>query len=70
MNKRETALEVIRIEYAKHGKETAISMRAYTDNRISWDARNVAVRTGLKIYRANAPRVKQFDGIVDRASEV
>ena len=69
MNKRKIALEVIRIEYAKHGKETAISMRAYTDNRISWDARNVAVKAGLKIYRANAPRVEQFDGVVDRAME-
>lgn len=34
-NKRETALEVIRIAYAKYGKETRESMRAYVENRVS-----------------------------------
>lgn len=51
MNKRETALEVIRIEYAKHGEETRESMRAYVENRISFDARLEAVKRGLKIFR-------------------
>ncbi len=50
MTKRETALEVIRIEYAKYGKETQRSMRAYTENRISWDARTEAVKKGLRQY--------------------
>lgn len=51
MNKRETALEVIRIEYAKHGEETRESMRAYVENRISFDARLEAVKRGLKIFQ-------------------
>ena len=52
MNKRETELEIIQIEFTKHGKETTTSMGA-----------------GLDIYRANAPRVEQFDGVVVRAKE-
>lgn len=51
MNKRETALEVIRIEYAKYGKETRESMRAYVENRISKEARDEVVMHGLKIFR-------------------
>lgn len=50
MSKRETALEVIRIEYATHGKETQKSMEAYVENRIGWDARTKAVKRGLKIF--------------------
>lgn len=50
MNKRETALETIRIEYAKYGKETRESMRAYVENRISGEARNEAIKRGLKIF--------------------
>ena len=50
MNKRETALEFIKMEYAKHGKETRESMRAYVENRISGGARNEAVKRGLKIF--------------------
>ena len=51
MNKRETALEIIRIEYAKYGKETAASMRAYVENRIGDKARDEAVRRGYKIFK-------------------
>ena len=47
---RETALEIIRVEYAKYGKETRESMRAYVENRISAEARNEAVKRGLKIF--------------------
>ena len=50
MNKRATALEIIRIEYAKYGKETRESMRAYVENRISAEARNEAVKRGLRIF--------------------
>jgi len=50
MSKRETALEIIRIEYAKYGKETRESMRAYVENRISGEARNEAVKRGLRIF--------------------
>lgn len=52
MNKRETALEIIRTEYAKYGKGTRESMRAYVENRISAEARNEAATHGLKIYEA------------------
>ena len=69
MNKRETALEIIRIEFAKHGKATPTSTRAYVENRISWMAYNRAVKRGMDIYMANAPKVEQFDGVVDRASD-
>ena len=50
MNKRETALETIKTEYAKYGKETRESMRAYIENRISAEVRNEAVKRGLKIF--------------------
>ena len=50
MNKRETALEIIKMEYAKYGKETRESMRAYVENRISAEARNEAVKRGLEIF--------------------
>lgn len=47
MNKRETALEIIRIEYAKYGHETRESMRAYIENRISYQARTEAIQNGI-----------------------
>lgn len=52
MSKRQTALEVIRTEYAKYGKETQQSMRAYVENKIGWAARNEAVKKGLKTFNA------------------
>ena len=53
MNKRETALEVIRIEYAEHGEATDRSTRAYIENRISAKAFNVAVNRGMEYYESN-----------------
>lgn len=50
MTKREKALNIIRYEYATHGKETRDCMRAYIENRVSWEARCKAVSEGLKIY--------------------
>jgi hypothetical protein len=50
MTKRDHALAVIRYEYATHGKETRESMRAYIENRVSYEARLKAVRGGLRIY--------------------
>ena len=67
MNKRETALEIIRIEFATHGEATRASTRAYVENRISFDAYNRAARSGMDVYRKNAPPVPQFDGVVKRA---
>lgn len=51
MNKRENALEIIKIEYAKYGEETGRSMRAYVENRISGKERDAAMQRGLKMYR-------------------
>ena len=50
MNKRETALEIIRIEYAKYGCSTVIAMRAYVENHISAKAYKEAIDRGLKTY--------------------
>ncbi len=50
MNKRETALELIRTEHAIHGYETRESMRAYCENNISGAARLDAVRKGMKTF--------------------
>ena len=50
MNKRETALEIIKTEYAKYGKETRESMRAYVENSISGEARNEAEKRGLEMF--------------------
>ena len=59
MNKRETALEIIKIEYAKCGKETRESMRAYVENRISTEARNEAVKRGLKMFEKGERKTKE-----------
>lgn len=56
MNKRKTALDIIRYEYATFGEETTRSMRAYCENRVGFDARKVAISAGLKIYNAK-PRL-------------
>ena len=50
MSKRKTALEVIRIEFAVHGVATEKSTRAYIENRISSNAYNEAVRSGLESF--------------------
>jgi len=50
MNKRETALETIRIEWAENGKDTIHSIRAFVENRISKPARDKAAEAGLKIF--------------------
>lgn len=50
MTKRNHALAVIRYEYAIHGHETQEAVRAFVENRISYEARCKVVREGLKIY--------------------
>lgn len=42
------ALAIIRYEYATCGKETRESMRAYMENRISFESRLKAVREDSK----------------------
>lgn len=50
MSKRKTALEVIRIEFAKYGVATDVSTRAYIENRISRSAYDEAAQSGLRTY--------------------
>lgn len=49
-SKRWIALEVIRTEWAKHGKDTQASMRAFIENRVSKAARDEAAMLGLRQY--------------------
>lgn len=50
MSKRETALKVIRFEFAEHGDATLRSTRAYIENRISREAHDKAARSGIRIF--------------------
>ena len=52
MNKRETALEIIRTEYVKYGKSTLRSIRAFIENRISKKAYDDAVWSGMLTFNA------------------
>jgi|LGOV01.1.fsa_nt_gb hypothetical protein len=52
MNKRETLLELIRVEYAKHGEATAKAVRLYCENRISKKAFDDAAKRGMEMYRS------------------
>jgi len=63
MSKRQTALEVIRIEWAKYGKDTRESVRAYVENRVSFKARTEAAEKGLRQFNATYPAT---DGEVSR----
>jgi hypothetical protein len=58
MTTRKQALAIIRYEYASHGKETCGSMRAYIENRISFESRLKAVREGLSIYNKKGDDIK------------
>lgn len=49
-SKRWLALEVIRIEWARYGKDTRESVRAFIENRVSRVARNKAATIGLRQY--------------------
>jgi len=50
MNKRKRALEIIRVEYAKHGCSTIIATRAYIENRVSPQAFKEARDKGIESY--------------------
>jgi hypothetical protein len=52
-SKRKMAIENIRIEFAKHGKATRESTRAYIENRISSDTYYAAAKAGLRQFRSN-----------------
>lgn len=48
--KRKHTLAVIVADVAQHGEATKTSIRVYIENRISMQAFNKAIRTGMKIY--------------------
>ena len=48
---RKNALNLIRAEFAEHGRPTTISTRAYVGHNISYMAYMVEVNAGLAIYR-------------------
>jgi len=58
MNERKTALEIIRIEYAKYGCSTVTALRAYVENRISNKAYQEAIDVGMKTYNAKSEVMK------------
>ena len=61
--KRETALAIIKNQWAKHGKDSLESTRAYIDNRVSRQARDTAAEEGRRIYlhRCANDAVKQIE---------
>ena len=50
MSKRETALTIIKTEWAENGKDTIHSIRAFIENRVSKQARDKAAEQGLRIF--------------------
>lgn len=50
---RKNALATVRAEFAKHGRPTTISTRAYVEHRIGFAAYTDAMRAGLAIYEAH-----------------
>ena len=48
--RRETALAIIRSEWAENGKDTIHSIRAFVENRVSKQARDKAAIEGLRIF--------------------
>ncbi len=50
---RTNALATVRAEFAKHGRPTTISDRAYVEHNISYVAYMVEVRAGLAIYEVH-----------------
>ena len=48
--KRETALEIIRVEVAKYGEITSKAIRTYVENRISRNSYNLAIDKGMKQF--------------------
>ena len=49
-SKTENALNRIRADYAKHGKDTGVAMRAYVENRISYARYQEYAKQGLRIF--------------------
>jgi len=51
MNRREMALEHIRIEVAKNGEVTPYAVRMYVENSVSYSAFKEAVNKGMEQFR-------------------
>lgn len=51
-SKRKMAIETIRIEFAKYGKSTHESLRAYIENQISSDTYYAAAKAGLRQFKS------------------
>jgi hypothetical protein len=58
---RKQALDTIRAEYAKHGKETIAATRVYVENPISYDAFKDARMAGMRIYRQAQEATRIFN---------
>lgn len=50
ISKTAAALNRIRADYAKHGKDTGVAMRAYTENRISYAKYQEYAKQGMRIF--------------------
>jgi hypothetical protein len=50
--KRKDALNLIKVEFAKHGEATKLSTRTYIENRVSFDAYRLAATAGVRIFEA------------------
>ncbi len=51
ISKRQNAINQIRYDFAKNGKDTGISTRYYVETRISYDTFKEAARSGLTIFK-------------------
>lgn len=56
---RKTALEIVRIEFAKHGEPTEKALRMYVEGPISMEAYNKAAKTGLAQHNRIKKREKE-----------
>lgn len=65
----ETAIDIIKSEFAKHGNPTKKATCAYIESGMHLGSYNRAKRAGQDIYRMNTSP-GMFDGVVKRAMEV
>lgn len=49
MTKRQTIIELIRIEVAQEGRVTARAIRLYVENRISRQSFDEAIKAGMRV---------------------
>ena len=56
LSKTENAKNLIRADYAQHGKDTGVAMRAYTENRISYAKYQELAKAGMRIFNAKGKK--------------